>query len=227
MSLTIQSLTKNYGWTHVVLTDVSFDFEKGSIVGVLGKNGVGKSTLLRSLARLETILAGTIQLGGKALTQEDLSFVLLSDYYYRNKTVSTVLKEFQLLFDQFDVEKAQRLLKEVHIDVERRVADLSSGTRQKLEIALTLAKKAQVYLFDEPFSHVDYAARSEIKQMIQANANEETIILLTTNILEHMDTLLTDILVINNRHQTISYHLETMRESTHQSLKELYLEETQ
>lgn len=227
MSLTIQSLTKNYGWTHVVLTDVSFDFEKGSIVGVLGKNGVGKSTLLRSLARLETIQAGTIQLGGKALTQEDLSFVLLSDYYYRNKTVSTVLKEFQLLFDQFDVEKAQRLLKEVHIDVERRVADLSSGTRQKLEIALTLAKKAQVYLFDEPFSHVDYAARSEIKQMIQANANEETIILLTTNILEHMDTLLTDILVINNRHQTISYHLETMRESTHQSLKELYLEETQ
>lgn len=226
MTLSIQSLNKGYGITSPVLFDVSFELEKGSITGVLGKNGIGKSTLLRSIAQLEPIQNGKILWDGNPLKKDDVSFVLLSDYYYKNKTVQTVVKEFQLLNDYFEIEKTYSLLQDVKIDFQQKIHTMSTGTRQKFEIALTLGKQAKIYLFDEPFSNVDFASRSDIKQMLQMNGTNENILILTTNILENMDTLLTDAVILNHQKATKVYNLEKVRETKRQSLKQIYLEET-
>lgn len=226
MTLSIQSLNKGYGITSPVLFDISFELEKGSITGVLGKNGIGKSTLLRSIAQLEPIQNGKILWDGNPLKKDDVSFVLLSDYYYKNKTVQTVVKEFQLLNDYFEIEKTYSLLQDVKIDFQQKIHTMSTGTRQKFEIALTLGKQAKIYLFDEPFSNVDFASRSDIKQMLQMNGTNENILILTTNILENMDTLLTDAVILNHQKATKVYNLEKVRETKRQSLKQIYLEET-
>ncbi|WP_311049682.1 ATP-binding cassette domain-containing protein [Enterococcus faecalis] len=226
MTLSIQSLNKGYGITSPVLFDISFELEKGSVTGVLGKNGIGKSTLLRSIAQLEPIQNGKILWDGNPLKKDDVSFVLLSDYYYKNKTVQTVVKDFQLLNDHFEIEKTYSLLQDVKIDFQQKIHTMSTGTRQKFEIALTLGKQAKIYLFDEPFSNVDFASRSDIKQMLQMNGTNENILILTTNILENMDTLLTDAVILNHQKATKVYNLEKVRETKCQSLKQIYLEET-
>jgi ABC-2 type transport system ATP-binding protein len=226
VTLSIQSLNKGYGITSPVLFDISLELEKGSITGVLGKNGIGKSTLLRSIAQLEPIQNGKILWDGNPLKKDDVSFVLLSDYYYKNKTVQTVVKEFQLLNDHFEIEKTYSLLQDVKIDFQQKIHTMSTGTRQKFEIALTLGKQAKIYLFDEPFSNVDFASRSDIKQMLQMNGTNENILVLTTNILENMDTLLTDAIILSHQKATKVYNLEKVRETKRQSLKQIYLEET-
>lgn len=226
MTLSIQSLNKGYGITSPVLFDISFELEKGSITGVLGENGIGKSTLLRSIAQLEPIQNGKILWDGNPLKKDDVSFVLLSDYYYKNKTVQTVVKEFQLLNDHFEIEKIYSLLQHVKIDFQQKIHTMSTGTRQKFEIALTLGKQAKIYLFDEPFSNVDFVSRSDIKQMLQMNGTNENILILTTNILENMDTLLTDTVILSHQKATKVYNLEKVRETKHKSLKQIYLEET-
>lgn len=226
MTLSIQSLKKSYGITSPVLFDISLELEKGSITGVLGENGSGKSTLIQSIAQLEPIQRGKVLWDGNPLKKDIVSFVLLSDHYYKNKTVQTVVKEFQLLNKHFDIEKTYSLLQDVKIDFQQKIYTMSTGTRQKFEIALTLGKKAKIYLFDEPFSNVDFASRSDIKQMLQMNVTHENVLILTTNILENMDTLLTDAVIINHQKITKVYNLEKVRETKRQSLKQIYLEET-
>ncbi|WP_277988968.1 ATP-binding cassette domain-containing protein [Candidatus Enterococcus murrayae] len=128
--------------------------------------------------------------------------------------------------DHFEIEKTYSLLQNVKIDFQQKIHTMSTGIRQKFEIALTLGKQAKIYLFDEPFSNVDFASRSDIKQMLQMNGTNENILILTTNILENMDTLLTDAVILNHQKATKVYNLEKVRETKRKSLKQIYLEET-
>ena len=227
MTLSIRSVTKNYGLNKPILFDSNFTVDKGSVIGILGRNGIGKSTLLRSLAQMEPIQKGEILWEGNWLTKEDVSFVNLSDYYYKQKTLETVLNEFQLLFKDFDIEKTKQLVADLGISLTEKVTQLSNGMRQKFEIALTLGITVPIFLFDEPFSHLDYSSRNEIKQMIQDSVSEKNMILFTTNILENMDMLMSDVLIFTNQYQIASYNLEEIREVNNQSLKQLYMEVTQ
>ena len=227
MTLSIRSVTKNYGLNKPILFDSNFTVDKGSVIGILGRNGISKSTLLRSLAQMEPIQKGEILWEGNWLTKADVSFVNLSDYYYKQKTLETVLNEFQLLFKDFDIEKTKQLVADFGISLAEKVTQLSNGMRQKFEIALTLGRTVHIFLFDEPVSHLDYSSRNEIKQMIQDSVSEKNMILFTTNILENMDMLMSDVLIFTNQYQIASYNLEEIREVNNQSLKQLYMEVTQ
>ena len=226
MGLEIKSLRKGYGLSYPILMNMDFSIEEGSIVGVLGGNGIGKSTLLRSIAQLEPIQGGVVLWNGRQIKKDDVSFIELSGEYYKHKTVQTILNEFKLLSESFDAEKTISLLQNVNIKLEQKVQAMSTGTQQKFEIALTLGEKAALYLFDEPFSNVDYASRTDIKQMLQMHTDDKSTLVLTTNILEDMDTLLTDVVIINKQHVASTYNLEKLREASQQSLKKIYLEET-
>ncbi len=209
--ISLQNLTVGYG-EKAILSDINQTLEPGRLVCLLGSNGVGKSTILRTLAGFLQPLAGKVLLDGK-----DLSSLSLSQ---RSKTVSIVLTErvevpymkvadlvgmgrspYTGFFGKFTKEDKQivgEAIEMVGISslAERTIDTLSDGERQKAMLAKALAQQTPIILLDEPTAFLDFHAKISTLRLMQKLAHEtDKIILMSTHDVE-MALRLSDLLWI-------------------------------
>lgn len=148
--LSCQGLTKLYG-QKAALVDFTYDFPKGRIVGLLGPNGSGKTTLLKLAAGLLTATRGSIRVCGLepgTETKKRVSFLPERSCLPAGMRVREALEFFGDFYADFQLDKAAEMLKDLQIQPNDKLNALSKGTREKLQLALVMSRKAELYLLD-------------------------------------------------------------------------------
>ncbi|EOL43763.1 ATP-binding cassette domain-containing protein [Enterococcus caccae] len=209
--------------------ELSFTLNEGQILGILGKNGTGKTTLLDCISGQKQISTGMIlyndQPQSSTVFKTSIAYVSTINYFEDSQTIRQILSEYTLLFPGFQLEKAVEQLEIWHISAKQKWQELSEGSKVKVKIACEYAKATSIFLLDEPFAYLDYSSRIQVKKMLRKASGENKIILVSTNFIEEMDTLFTDVLFMNPNRYCEVINLEDLRERKSLSLKEIYEEE--
>ncbi|HLS63609.1 MAG TPA: ABC transporter ATP-binding protein, partial [Ruania sp.] len=169
--ISVRDLTVRYG-NRTALDGLDLELSGGRIVGLLGENGCGKSTLLKVLAGVYADHTGDVRLAGHRLGPESkalVSYLPDASSLPDSVRVSYCLGLFEDFFADFDRTKATGLIDFFGLDSQMRLKEMSKGMREKVQISLAMARKARVFLLDEPISGVDPAAREGILDGILGN----------------------------------------------------------
>lgn len=212
-----------------IFQELSVTLNEGQILGILGKNGTGKTTLLDCISGQKQISTGMILYNDQPQTstvfKTSIAYASTINYFEDSQTIRQVLIEYTLLFPGFQLEKAVEQLEIWHISAKQKWQELSEGSKVKVKIACEYAKATSIFLLDEPFAYLDYSSRIQVKKMLRKASGENKIILVSTNFIEEMDTLFTDVLFMNPNRYCEVINLEDLRERKGLSLKEIYEEE--
>ncbi|EOH99295.1 hypothetical protein UAW_00445 [Enterococcus haemoperoxidus ATCC BAA-382] len=225
--LRVKNIGKEYQKN--IFHELSFDLSDGQILGILGKNGTGKTTLLDCISGQKNISTGLIlyndQPQSSTLFKSSIAYASTINYFEDTQTIRQILIEYTLLFPGFQLEKAIEQLELWQISPKQKWQELSEGTKVKVKIACEYAKATSIFLLDEPFAYLDYSSRIQVKKMLRKASGENKLILVSTNFIEEMDTLFTDVLFMNPNRYCEVINLEDLRERKCLSLKKIYEEE--
>lgn len=198
--LELSEVTKYFG-TLRALDNVSFSLDSGKIVGLLGPNGSGKTTLMKLTNGLIRPNGGTILIEGNQPGVESkkvVSYLPDKNYFDQWMKVKDCLELFGDFYEDFDKAKAVDLLMTMNIDITATFRTLSKGTKEKVQLALVMSRKAHLYLLDEPIGGVDPAARDLILNTIIRNYNVEGTVLISTHLIQDIEKVLDDVIFIKD-----------------------------
>lgn len=190
--LEINNLTKKYG-KFVALDGVNLSLGEGKIVGLLGPNGSGKTTLMKCVAGLLTPDGGSITVDGKPIgaeTKKIVSFLPERTYLRPTQTVASVLEYFSLFYEDFDVSAAEKMLNVLGVNRKAELKTLSKGTKEKVQLIAVMARRARLYLLDEPIGGVDPAAREFIIETILSRFKSGATIVVSTHLIRDVEEIL-------------------------------------
>lgn len=225
--LECKNLTKRYKSSLTALHDVTISLPAGRIIGLLGPNGSGKTTLLKLAAGLLAPTEGEILICGQKpgpATKAQVSYLPDRTYFDTFRKVSDLIQFFETFYSDFKKEKAYRLLSDLGIRPSDRLKTMSKGTKEKMELILTMSRDASLYLLDEPIGGVDPAARDYILSTIISNYNPESTILISTHLIQDVEQVLDDVIFIKNGELVLYDSVSHIKETEHQSIDELFRE---
>ena len=197
--LQISDLHKSYG-SHPVLEGVSFSIPRGKIVGLLGPNGCGKSTIMKMISGLLPADNGSILIDGHLpglVSKSIVSYLPERTYLNDWMTVEQIIRFFQDFYSDFRADKAYDMLARLNINPKDRLKTLSKGTKEKVQLILVMSRQAQLYLLDEPIGGVDPAARDYILNTIITNYNENATIIISTHLIYDIERVLDEVVFIS------------------------------
>ena len=224
--LEVKNVTKRYG-QQVALQDVSFDVAPGRIVGLLGPNGSGKTTLIKIINSLLADYEGEVRIGGYAPGIETKKLVsYLPDKMALPKwlAVAEALALYASFFADFDAVRAQDLLHALKVPPNKRIGELSKGMQEKLMLALTMARRAKLYVLDEPIAGVDPAARDLLISTILDNFAAGSSLLISTHIISDVETVFDDVIFLKEGAVDLQGEAETLRSQHGKSIDRLFRE---
>ncbi len=193
--LEIKNLTKSYKKNYPVLNDFTLSIPEGKIVGLLGPNGCGKSTLIKLISGLLQPDSGEILVDGKKVGEESkavISYLPERTYFNSWMRVEELISYFEEFYADFDKNRALRLLEDLKINPKAKLKSLSKGTKEKVQLVLVMSRDAKLYLLDEPIAGVDPAAREYILSTIVGNYNPSASIIITTHLITDVEQVLDD-----------------------------------
>ena len=225
--LVCSQLSKSYKKGVLVLDELDFCIEPGKIVGLLGPNGCGKSTLLKLISGLLTPDSGSITVCGQERSENSnalISFLPERPYFSSGMTVNAMMDYFGDFYEDFDRPLAEVMLRDLEIDPTARMRTLSKGTKEKVQLILVMARRAKLYLLDEPIGGVDPAARDYILKTIIGNYNPEASVIITTHLIADVEGVLDDFAFIDKGKIAMHGNADEVREQHGMSLDQLFRE---
>lgn len=222
------NINKSYRKNHPVLTNLNLSVPAGRIVGLLGPNGCGKSTLIKMIAGILQPNSGEITVDGNPVGDKTcalISYLPERTYFGNAMKVSEIIKYFEDFYSDFDSERAKVLFNDLGIDINAKLKTLSKGTKEKVQLILVMSRNAKLYLLDEPIAGVDPAAREYILSTIVSNYNPEASIVITTHLITDVEQVLDDFIFMGYGGQIMmAGNAEETRNETGKSLDELFRE---
>lgn len=194
----VEHLSKSYG-SHKVLEDVSFAFEGGQIIGLLGPNGSGKTSLIKILVGLIKDYSGHAFIDGHPADPHTKAMVAyLPEKTYLPDWMRCVdaIEYFADFFADFDKDKAYHMLQQFELPPKQTIKSMSKGMQEKLQLLLVMCRNAKLYILDEPLGGVDPAARAFILDTIMRNHPEGSTILLSTHLIHDVQEIFDSVLMI-------------------------------
>lgn len=204
--LTCTDLTKSYKKGYPVLDRFSCSFMPGRIVGLLGPNGCGKTTLMKLIAGLLTPDGGQITVCGHPRSEATAAYVSYlpeRTYFSPWMSILQLLHYFSDFYADFDRELALRMIRDLGIDPTARLRTLSKGTKEKVQLVMVMARRAALYLLDEPIAGVDPAAREYVLRTIIGSYHKEATVLITTHLIGDIEPVLDDFLFMGQGGQIL------------------------
>lgn len=186
-------LCKSYKKGRPVLESLNCSFDGGKIIGLLGPNGCGKSTLMKLVCGILSPDSGEITVCGETAVEKRnalISYLPERPYFSQWMRVEEQLAYFADFYEDFDMELARKMLADLGIDPTAKLKTLSKGTKEKVQLILVMARRAKLYLLDEPIAGVDPAAREYILQTIIGAHNPEATVLITTHLIHDIEPAL-------------------------------------
>ncbi len=224
--LQVDTVTKRYG-SLTALDGVSLSVDEGQIVGLLGPNGSGKTTLIKILNGLLHGYEGSVTVDGHepgAQSKALVAYLPDREVLPGWMTVQQSLGYYADFFADFDMHKAEEMLLTLRVDRSKRVRQLSKGMREKLQLTLTMARKARLYVLDEPIAGVDPAAREVILSTILQNYGENSAILMSTHIISDVESIFDRAIFLKEGRVVLQGEAEALRAEKGLSLDGLFRE---
>ena len=218
------NLTHYYG-KRLIYENLSFTVPKGRILGLLGKNGTGKTTLIKLINDLLTLDSGEILIDGKKIGVESkkiISYLPERTYLDKSMTVNEVIDMFSEFYDNFDAKKARKLLKDLKLDVNSKLSKMSKGMQEKVQLVLVMSRKALLYILDEPLGGVDPATRDYILDTILTNFNEGASVIISTHLIADIERILDEVIFIDDGKIALIENADKLREKEGASIDEIF-----
>jgi len=197
--LELKNVTKRYG-KKLVLDDVSMTFKKEEITCLLGLNGVGKSTTLKAIMRLIPINRGEIALEGEGITSKNmyrLAYIPDIPIHELGRTALQNLDLAKVLYPNFDMKKAERLIKFFKLPYDKKLKELSKGNLARFNLIVGLCQYAEYLLLDEPFSGIDVFTREEFIKILKSEFLEEgQTVIITTHEIDEIQNIADTVIVL-------------------------------
>ncbi len=225
--LECKNLRKQYG-KKIALKNIDLEIPAGSIVGLLGPNGSGKTTLLKLAAGLLQPSSGEILACGYKPGIESKELVAYQpDKVYLNDwmNVDQLIKMMADFYPNFNSEKAYDMLKRLNIEPGERLKTLSKGTKEKVQLILTMSREVNLYILDEPIGGVDPAARDYILNTIINNYKEDATVIISTHLINDVESVLNHIIFLKEGSVVRQGDVDDIREETGMSIDALFREE--
>ena len=199
MLVEIKNLVKDYGGS-IALKNVNLELEGGHLVGLFGPNGSGKTTLMKVLANLLMHFEGEVKINGLDVgieTKKIVSFLPDVNYLDLNWSIMESVKVFKAFYEDFDEDKAIELLKRFDLNLKQKIKTLSKGNKEKVQLILALARRAKLYLFDEPIAGVDPASRQVVFELISQNVPSDAVVVISTHLVLDIENIVDQVIFIN------------------------------
>jgi ABC-2 type transport system ATP-binding protein len=224
--LECQSLTKSYS-NVTALSDVNITLERGRVVGLLGPNGSGKTTLIKLINGLLKPTYGSLLINGTKPGPESkaiVSYLPERTYLPDWMIVSDAFDLFADFYTDFDRNKAQNMLEQLHLDETKKIKTLSKGNKEKIQLILVMSRQADLYCLDEPIGGVDPASRDYILNTIITNFNNNSTLLISTHLISDIENILDDVVFIKNGIITLQSSVDDLRMREEKSIDSYFRE---
>ncbi|MCH7897964.1 MAG: ABC transporter ATP-binding protein [Proteobacteria bacterium] len=198
-----RNVSKSFGAVHAV-DNISFEIEKGRIMGLIGPNGAGKTTLLKALLGLtdcdgELSVLGLDPFKQRKELMQNICFIADVAVLPRWIRVDQLLNFVAATHPNFSRERAEKLLSQTKVMKKSKIRELSKGMVTQLHLAIIMAVDAKFLVLDEPTLGLDILFRKEFySNLLSDYFDEDRTILITTHQVEEVENLLSDVMVIND-----------------------------
>lgn len=222
--LECKNLSKNFD-NKKILKDVNLIIPRGKIVGLLGKNGQGKTTLLKLINDLLTPTSGEVLIEGLHPGVESkriISYLPERTYLDKEMKVIDTLNYFKEFYDNFDIDKAKKLLKDLDLDINSKISKMSKGMQEKLQLILVMSREADLYILDEPLGGVDPATRDYILDTILSNFKEGSSVIISTHLISDIERILDEVIFIDKGKIMLTASADELRKKEKSSIDEIF-----
>lgn len=219
-----KNISKKYD-DKLVLKDINLKIGRGKIVGLLGKNGEGKTTMIKLINDLLTPTTGEVLINGmhpNIETKKIIAYLPERTYLDKDMKVSEVIKYFSDFYDNFDSKKALKLLKDLDLDANARLSKMSKGMQEKVQLILVMSRDAEIYILDEPLGGVDPATRDYILDTILTNFKEGATVIISTHLISDIERILDEVIFINKGKIVLESSADELREKENASIDEVF-----
>ena len=215
----VEKVSKYFGRARV-LNNVSFEIQKGSVLGILGPNGSGKSTLMRIIAGLIKTWDGNIYFDGKPIVEESIylhrvGFLIEDPAFYEHLTAAENLIMLSRLTNS-PLDNIERLLKEVDLNgsEDKLVRNFSYGMKQRLGIAQAILNDPDILFLDEPSNGLDPHGIVQMNNTIVDLNKKGKTICLSTHVVEHVKDLCSHIIILKEGNLVLDDSIENLFENS-------------
>ena len=201
--ITIKDLGFSYG-ENSVLKNISMTLEEGRIYGLLGENGVGKTTLLTLLCGLKNPQTGSIDIDGHNPYDREPSF--LTDQYYLSDEVAPMnmkaidyARNYGKFWEGFSLEKFIEIMKELETDPEQKMTRMSFGQLKKTYISFALACNTKYLFMDEPTNGLDIPSKAQFRKAVTKHTREDSVIVISTHQVRDLENIIDPIIILDRQ----------------------------
>lgn len=222
--LKCKNLTKNYG-DKEVLKGINLTISSGKIIGLLGKNGTGKTTLIKLINGLLTPTSGELLFKGKPISIESkkcISYLPEKTYLDKSMTVNDTIKYFSEFYENFNPDKARHLIKDLNLDCNQKLEKMSKGMQEKVQLVLVMSREVDLYILDEPLGGVDPATRDYILDTILSNFKEGSSVIISTHLISDIERILDEVIFIDDGKIILESDADTLRNKEKESIDEIF-----
>lgn len=219
-----REVTKNYG-SKTAVSGVSLKLEPGLVYAMLGPNGSGKTTWMKMAAGLVKPSMGEMLYQGTPVGKEskkEIAYMSTEPYFYNWMSVADVGKYYQDFFEDFSMERYQQMLDRMELTEDMKAKKLSSGMMAKLKIAVTLSRKAELYLLDEPLNGIDLLARDEVVNTILTNMSDNASVVISSHLVEELERIIDKAIFMKDGQIVLMGDVEEIRQERGESVTDLY-----
>ncbi len=222
--LEIKNISKSFDKKEI-LKDINLTIPNGKIVGLLGKNGAGKTTLIKLINDLLTPNTGEILVKGSKVGVESkkvISYLPERTYLNKQMKVYEVINYFKDFYEDFDSDKAEKLLKDLDLDINQKLSKMSKGMQEKLQLVLVMSRNADLYILDEPLGGVDPATRDYILDTILSNFSENASVIISTHLISDIERILDEVVFIDKGEIVLQSDADKLRNKENASIDEIF-----
>jgi ABC-2 type transport system ATP-binding protein len=199
----IKDLSFAYPGRQVLFDELSMQLRTGSITGLLGKNGAGKTSFLKLLAGSLQPKKGEISILGHRPGKRQVSFLsnvffVTEDFRIPNVSVNDYVKAFSPFYPSFDHGLMYNTLKEFDLETGNNLQYLSHGQRKKFLIAFALATRCRLLIFDEPTNGLDIPSKTLFRKILAGSLDDDQLVLISTHQVKDIENLIDNIIILDN-----------------------------
>ena len=224
MSIEVQFVSKSYE-TQLALNEISFSAKKGEIIGFLGLNGAGKSTMMKILTGYISPTKGTVSVSGIDVLKNPIAAKAKIGYLpeqnplYQEMYVREYL-QFQASIFKVSKETITSVIKDVGLipEMHKKISQLSKGYQQRVGLAAALIHNPDVLILDEPTTGLDPNQLQEIRTLLKKLGKEKTI-LFSTHIMQEVEAVCDRVIIIKKGELLIDASIEELKEGNEQSIE--------
>lgn len=223
----ITNLDFGYKKHHPLFINMNLQLSNGHIYGLLGKNGAGKSSLLKSIAGLVFAQSGTIEVMGfnpakrPPALLEQICFIP-EEFYLPSVKIDAYVKANAPFYKNFDHVYFKSLLEEFDIPINNKLIDMSYGQKKKVIIAFGLATQAKLVIMDEPTNGLDIPSKAQFRKIMASALTDDRCIIISTHQVRDLDNLIDAVIVLDENNVALKASVEEITAKlTFKKVKEL------